>query len=506
MGKVQPCSTPTVFRLVKLLLMWCVVASASRLIHAQGDVTLTTIGSDSQPFQALSFSRNGAFLLGYTSSAPDGPRSAFVWHAGTLHPVGEPDTLILGIQRPGPLIADDGTVVGWGHDNEVGDEQQVWRDAPSDSYQLALSSLPDISAPTPEQPYPVAISADASTILGLVSIDLGVSSAVVWHAPFTEAPDVFGGLGLDPQFSANDLSATGAVIVGHTTNAAINLGRRRAFRTLCTREGRRHLQYLEPIASAESHTGTSVSPDGTAVAGFSVGATHTPQSWLLHDGVTTPLPFDVNLADYLGLSTTGQVVVGRRRTTEGSGVLGSPEAIVWTQAAGARSVQDILGDAGIEVSAAQLQRAVGISGDGQHIAGYGTSEAGKEISWIVDLGQPSDTDGDDEGVCNILDGDFDIDGDVDGIDLMTWQQGYGLIGGATFAEGDADADGNVDGNDFLIWQRNVNSHPEPSSFVPEPSSIALITLGLFGVAFANSRTRLSGRRLPSRTVEKHPRI
>ena len=304
-------------------------------------------------------------------------------------------------------------------------------------------------------------------------------------------PEVLGGLGPDPQNGPSSLSATGAVIVGEASSQTINLGDSVGFRTLCTSEGLTFLQYLAPVASAIAHAATAVSPDGTAIAGASrAPSSESQQSWLLQDRVITQLPLDVIAGDgdhQLGLSTTGHVIVGRRKTVSSE----ATEAVVWTQAAGAQTVQDILADGGIEVSADQLQWAVGISGDGQHIAGHGTSEAGTKISWIVDLGQPSDIDGDDEGACNILNGDFDIDGDVDGDDLTTWQQGYGLSSGATFADGDANADGNVDGNDFLIWQRNVNSLPEPSSFVPEPSSIALIMLGFFGVAFANSRPRQS---------------
>lgn len=49
-------------------------------------------------------------------------------------------------------------------------------------------------------------------------------------------------------------------------------------------------------------------------------------------------------------------------------------------------------------------------------------------------------------------GDFNLDGNVDGIDLGIWQAGFAT--GSSLGEGDADADADVDGNDFLIWQRN----------------------------------------------------
>ena len=38
-------------------------------------------------------------------------------------------------------------------------------------------------------------------------------------------------------------------------------------------------------------------------------------------------------------------------------------------------------------------------------------------------------------------GDFNLDSAVDGIDLATWQAGFGQSSGASWGDGDADADG-----------------------------------------------------------------
>ena len=68
-------------------------------------------------------------------------------------------------------------------------------------------------------------------------------------------------------------------------------------------------------------------------------------------------------------------------------------------------------------------------------------------------------------------GDFDEDGDVDGFDLVDWEQHYGIDDGA-----DADNDGDSDGADFLIWQRNYTGPGTlaATTVVPEPTSILLI--------------------------------
>lgn len=68
--------------------------------------------------------------------------------------------------------------------------------------------------------------------------------------------------------------------------------------------------------------------------------------------------------------------------------------------------------------------------------------------------------------------DFNQDGDVNGLDLLIWQQNYGNNGANLALMGDADNDDDVDGRDFLIWQKeftvgtpateNLVSIPEPS--------------------------------------------
>jgi hypothetical protein len=73
-----------------------------------------------------------------------------------------------------------------------------------------------------------------------------------------------------------------------------------------------------------------------------------------------------------------------------------------------------------------------------------------------------------------LPADFNQDGDVDGLDLVEWQAGYGVN-----ADGDADFDNDTDGRDFLIWQRQFGQSSGPLeggslAAVPEPSSMLLV--------------------------------
>ncbi|MBA4106854.1 MAG: hypothetical protein C0485_13970 [Pirellula sp.] len=74
-------------------------------------------------------------------------------------------------------------------------------------------------------------------------------------------------------------------------------------------------------------------------------------------------------------------------------------------------------------------------------------------------------------VVPMVSGDFDFDGDVDGDDLLVWQDGFGFD---DFLDADGDKDLDVDGADYLIWQRNLRATGAPASVsVPEPEAAIL---------------------------------
>ena len=72
--------------------------------------------------------------------------------------------------------------------------------------------------------------------------------------------------------------------------------------------------------------------------------------------------------------------------------------------------------------------------------------------------------------------DFDFNGQVDEIDLATWEVSYGVN-----ALADADGDGDSDGLDFLEWQKQrgngVTTIGAVGTVVPEPNSL-MISIGL----------------------------
>lgn len=78
--------------------------------------------------------------------------------------------------------------------------------------------------------------------------------------------------------------------------------------------------------------------------------------------------------------------------------------------------------------------------------------------------------------------DFDVDGDVDGRDLLAWQDGFGITSGALKSDGDANADGKVDAADLVVWESQYGTVPagplSTLAVVPEPSMLTLFGVGL----------------------------
>jgi len=77
--------------------------------------------------------------------------------------------------------------------------------------------------------------------------------------------------------------------------------------------------------------------------------------------------------------------------------------------------------------------------------------------------------------------DFDADGDIDGVDFLTWQRNFGTLTGITHSEGDADGDGDVDTTDRTFFEDELGTSVGPLAAlnaIPEPGSFGLGAIGI----------------------------
>jgi len=88
---------------------------------------------------------------------------------------------------------------------------------------------------------------------------------------------------------------------------------------------------------------------------------------------------------------------------------------------------------------------------------------------------------------DLIDGDSDIDGDVDYADYVTARDRFGQAGPAVWFGGDFDLDGDTDAADYVLLKRNFGRTVGGAALgggpsVPEPSSLALLALAACAIA------------------------
>ena len=74
-------------------------------------------------------------------------------------------------------------------------------------------------------------------------------------------------------------------------------------------------------------------------------------------------------------------------------------------------------------------------------------------------------------------GDATLDGTVDGLDFIRWNDNKFTVV-AAWCSGDFNADGTVDGLDFIRWNNNKFTSSDAAVTVPEPAGWLLVFLGL----------------------------
>jgi len=91
-----------------------------------------------------------------------------------------------------------------------------------------------------------------------------------------------------------------------------------------------------------------------------------------------------------------------------------------------------------------------------------------------------------------LHGNSDGDGDVDGVDFLAWQRGFGVGSGASALTGDLNGQGAVDEFDLWLWEQNYGATSGPGNLaanaqIPEPAAWCLLLTGVLFLGLQRPR-------------------
>jgi probable HAF family extracellular repeat protein len=166
---------------------------------------------------------------------------------------------------------------------------------------------------------------------------------------------------------ANDVSADGSVVVGHSNSP---VGEQAFIWT--AQDGMRGLGVLPGDTSSSA---VAIAADGATVVGSSYGLNRQRAFIWTAAGGMRDLNFGGAMSGASDLTPDGSMIVG----------FADQDGIIWDAVHGTRTLTDILSQAGVTVGGWTELGVAGISADGTVVVGTGTNPAGKIEAWRATL-------------------------------------------------------------------------------------------------------------------------
>jgi probable HAF family extracellular repeat protein len=317
------------------------------------------IGGTYTASHANDVSADGSVVVGTRVGQPSFIVRGFRWTAAT----GVVDLPLFSSQTPlsdARAISDDGRWIGGNNAARA----YRWHDGSLDTSLGWYGPPPTVSAGATVH----GLSADGTVAVGSSNTNLTGQHAFRWTAAAGMTSLGFLG-GTTPSAVANNVSADGKVVVGFSSSPT---GEQAFIWT--SQEGMRGLGVLPGDTSSRA---SAVSADGSTIIGISSGPNRQRAfRWTAGQGMQ-----DLNFGSMSGatdLTPDGSLIVG----------FADQDAIVWEASHGARTLREILSEAGVEVGNWTQLDARGISADGTTVVGAGTNPAGQVEAWRATLPVP----------------------------------------------------------------------------------------------------------------------
>ncbi|TVQ62837.1 MAG: hypothetical protein EA378_03215 [Phycisphaerales bacterium] len=322
----------------------------------------------------VGISRDGRYVVGSSRGPSSLPEEAILWDTWA----GSGPSAITGLgQLPGGQNRSSAAAVNADGSVVVG---RAWSGtAPFESYRWTSASgmvgIGDFAGGVANQSSAWSVSADGSVVVGSGFAPDG-SRAYAWTQTggFEQVDPIPGGA-----FSESRVISGDARLMGVNSSGG-SLGGLRP--SIYSRETNTHVTIIPNGPGMTVSSIYGLADDGTAAAGSGtfndgINSYSTPYHWTA-DGGTQSLGIlgfvdtgasIVRQAEAFAMSADGRVVVGSS-TNEGRFF----EAFIWDAENGMRSLEDVVRDAGIDLGDWWLERATGVSADGNVITGFATNQ------------------------------------------------------------------------------------------------------------------------------------
>ncbi|MFH1419619.1 MAG: PEP-CTERM sorting domain-containing protein [Planctomycetota bacterium] len=326
---------------------------------------------------AYGVSADGTVVVGMSNSDASFPgQEAFRWEGGVMTglgglPGGESYSLALGVSADGQVVVgrDDAA------QNPSGDRQAFrWTEATG---MVGLGDLPggDVFSTA------YGASADGAVVVGVGNVNcFGLTEAFRW----TQDQGMVGLGDLDGGYfysEARAVSADGSVVVGTGYSDS-------GYEAFRWENGA--MTGLGDLPGGEFYSmAYGISADGTTIIGFGGSGSAGGQEafrWTEGQGMVGlgHLPGGLD-STALACSADGSIIAGR-----GNLLSGEDEAIIWDADNGMRSLRTLLvDDFGLDLPDWTLDRATGVSADGQTLIGWGYNPDGHVEAWIARIPEPA---------------------------------------------------------------------------------------------------------------------